>query len=390
MSKVAKRYGVSDVAIHKVCKSLNVPVPPRGYWAKKNAGYKVTQTALPKSDGTVTKTGYRNEDRNLEELEKEYHQSLNFLSDEERIALIEIAIALEDMALSQKMHPILKKHKDEFNDYSKKHPRDEYANWKKDYYRRIPKDEPALWECVTLKALPRLYNILSSLFFAIEKLNGKIISIEHYEIRGEDVFLTVMEGRTKTDHALTKQEQRLLDQYEKERQRYSFASKLQIRKYDYIPNGILTVSAYKNGYIRDTNKKGIESRIGEILIALFMQSEASRHERLAREEAKRKQEEEKRLREIKREQYNQEVERLEILLNETNDYSIACRIREYVAAVEKKGNLSKEMIDWISWARAKADWYDPTVSAEDPIFGERSHGDEEKDKHPTKKGFWSY
>ena len=378
------------MAIHKVCKSLNIPVPPRGFWAKKKAGYKVTQTALPKSDEAVTKTGYRNENRNMEELEKVYHQSLDFLSNEEKTALIEAATALKAPTLSQKMHPILKKHKEEFNDYSKKHPRDEYANWKKDFFRRVPKDEPELWECVTLKALPRLYNILSSLFFTIEKLNGKIISVEHYEIRGEDVFLTVVEGRTKTDHVLTKQEQRLLDQYEKERQRYSFVSKPQIRKYDYIPNGKLTIAAYKNTYIRDTNQKGIESRIDEMLIALFMQSEASRHDRLAREEAKRRQEEEKRLREIKREQYNQEVDRLEILINETNDYAIACRIREYVAAVEKKGNLSKEMNAWISWARAKADWYDPTVSAEDPIFGKRSHGDEENDKNPTKKGFWGY
>ncbi|MHB1127656.1 MAG: hypothetical protein ACYC2T_12020 [Bacillota bacterium] len=38
--EVAVQYGVSDVAIHKICKSLNVPVPPRGYWAKLRAGKK--------------------------------------------------------------------------------------------------------------------------------------------------------------------------------------------------------------------------------------------------------------------------------------------------------------------------------------------------------------
>jgi hypothetical protein len=35
---VAKHYGVSDVWLAKVCKALRVPVPRRGYWAKKNAG----------------------------------------------------------------------------------------------------------------------------------------------------------------------------------------------------------------------------------------------------------------------------------------------------------------------------------------------------------------
>ena len=48
--KVAAQYGVSDVAIHKICKKLNVPTPPLGYWAKVNAGAKVPKTSLPKTN----------------------------------------------------------------------------------------------------------------------------------------------------------------------------------------------------------------------------------------------------------------------------------------------------------------------------------------------------
>jgi ankyrin repeat protein len=36
--QVAARYGISDVALTKVCHQLRVPKPPRGYWAKKAAG----------------------------------------------------------------------------------------------------------------------------------------------------------------------------------------------------------------------------------------------------------------------------------------------------------------------------------------------------------------
>ena len=32
----------------KICKRLNLPVPPRGYWAKVEAGHKVRKAALPK------------------------------------------------------------------------------------------------------------------------------------------------------------------------------------------------------------------------------------------------------------------------------------------------------------------------------------------------------
>ena len=39
--QVARRYGVSDVAIAKACALLAIPKPPRGYWAKKAAGQKL-------------------------------------------------------------------------------------------------------------------------------------------------------------------------------------------------------------------------------------------------------------------------------------------------------------------------------------------------------------
>ena len=38
---LARRYGVSDVAIAKACALLAIPKPPRGYWAKRAAGQKL-------------------------------------------------------------------------------------------------------------------------------------------------------------------------------------------------------------------------------------------------------------------------------------------------------------------------------------------------------------
>jgi len=46
MSKVAQKYGISDVGLAKVCRKL-APVPGRGYWAKKDAGQAVEKIALP-------------------------------------------------------------------------------------------------------------------------------------------------------------------------------------------------------------------------------------------------------------------------------------------------------------------------------------------------------
>ena len=44
MTKVAKRYDISDVALKAVCDKHRIPTPPRGYWAKLAAGKKVRKT----------------------------------------------------------------------------------------------------------------------------------------------------------------------------------------------------------------------------------------------------------------------------------------------------------------------------------------------------------
>jgi hypothetical protein len=44
---VAKRYEISGVALAKVCRKLRVPLPGRGYWARKRAGQKIKRPPLP-------------------------------------------------------------------------------------------------------------------------------------------------------------------------------------------------------------------------------------------------------------------------------------------------------------------------------------------------------
>lgn len=45
---LAGEFGLSDVAIHKVCRRHRIPTPPPGYWAKLQFGKPVTRASLPK------------------------------------------------------------------------------------------------------------------------------------------------------------------------------------------------------------------------------------------------------------------------------------------------------------------------------------------------------
>ena len=47
MLQLAKKYGVSDVMLAKVCRKLHIPAPGRGYWARKASGQKLSVEPLP-------------------------------------------------------------------------------------------------------------------------------------------------------------------------------------------------------------------------------------------------------------------------------------------------------------------------------------------------------
>jgi hypothetical protein len=47
MSRLGTQYGISGNGLKKICVRLNVPYPPRGYWAKLGAGKSVRQMPLP-------------------------------------------------------------------------------------------------------------------------------------------------------------------------------------------------------------------------------------------------------------------------------------------------------------------------------------------------------
>lgn len=67
ITHIAKDFGLSDVAIHKICKKNGVPNPPLGYWAKKASGKPVTQTALPPPEKGMTDAIVIAEGRTLSE-----------------------------------------------------------------------------------------------------------------------------------------------------------------------------------------------------------------------------------------------------------------------------------------------------------------------------------
>lgn len=47
ITTIVTRFGISNVAFAKACKRHQIPVPPRGYWAKIQSGHKAHKQPLP-------------------------------------------------------------------------------------------------------------------------------------------------------------------------------------------------------------------------------------------------------------------------------------------------------------------------------------------------------
>jgi len=385
---VAVHYGVSDVAIHKICRALNVPVPPRGYWAKIRAGDKIKKEPLPATKGVIDKVGQRTYEAVKTVIPPE--PSLSFLEEEERQKVLFAAREISLLPQEAKLHKKIAAYRSVVKEWNHKDYKPEGAqrNYQSNYQQ-----PPFLAGVISSEALPRVYRILDALYRKVEQLGGIVNDDLSLQIRNENVRLVIIEDQTQIKHELTKQEARDLIIYKDEKRHGGWASKPQIRKYDYIFNGHLKVGIRKHRYVRDSDSLQIESRLGEMLLELYEESQVVRTNREAYEEATRKREEEARQKEERRNKYNLEVDRTIGLQNAANDYDTACKIRAYLRAIEKSIDVEttdEEQKDWLEWAYKKSDWFDPTVARTDEVFGMRKHEESQEQKTLKKAGHYGY
>ncbi len=383
VTEVAKKYGVSDVAIHKICKSLDVPTPPNGYWAKVYAGKPVNQISLPKTDKPVQKFGIRTDTEKFVETD---NTVLGFMEDEEREMLLAIANQMQLTDEGAKMHPKIIAQRHTITEWNKNNKKVAGS------YRGLrynSESSPVFTDTVSEETLPRVFRIVDALIHVMEPLGCTLIDDLKFLIRNEKVFIQFSEAKDEIKHVNTKEENIQLLKYEEERKRYSYASKPNIRKYDHVYNGRLSINVNNTKTYRDCKSYQVEERLGDILVQMYEAADLLRKEREAREEAEHRRKEEERLREERRKRYNIEVERTLSLTNLAEDYDIACKIRCFISAVETSGNNDEKTLEWIDWAKNKADWYDPTISKDDELFGKREH-EKDKEKKELKPSGYSW
>ena len=416
---VARKYNLNYSKLIASCRSEDIPFPSSGYWTRKSLGKDVTgevvnlsgqedkkvalltkgTKATPakkkESSGTMatTENSQTEEQKTTvsEAVQKNANSQivweesvLDFLPELERNVVLNSAAMLR-INESGHLHKALVQYKKDIAEYKEKQMHHS------GYQRNLA--EPDFFNEMSDEGRSRAFAILDALFKTIESLGGSINHDLSMKIRNDVVRIRMAEGQDQIKHELTKEEARELVRYNDAVKNHHWASKPQIRKYDRAYNGKLRIVFAERSYIRDSASEKLEDRLGDILITLYEKSEENRVQREAREEAERKRVEEARKKEELRQRKEQEICRVQELVNKAEDYRIATEIRNYIQAVMEK-TVDDDILEWVKWAKKKADWYDPTVASNDEFFGKRNHGKnrEEKDRQlldsVKKYGYW--
>ncbi len=427
---VARKYNLNYSKLIAKCKESNIPFPPPGYWTRRYMGKDVSSefVELPPSDietvelllsgvklknekkldsdKSVVKEKSESEinsvavskdiaDKTFDDINqlseyKSYDSSvLSFLSMDERLQVLNVATSLT-IRNKRKLHEQLIKYKNAIIEWKQKEREAQSKLYYNPRYDK-PDNEPTFFNEMSNDIRPRAMKILDAIFSAVEELGGKINTDLSIKIKDDTVVFRILEGQNKVKHELTRQEARELVEYNDKVKNNKWATKPQIKKYDYIYNGKLRIVFGERNYIRDSKSEKLEDRLGDILINLYEKAEELRIYREKREEEQRRLEEEARRKKELQEKKENEIKRTKELINEAEDYNIACQIRQYISAIVQEGNIDPKKAEWIEWAKKKADWYDPIIAFSDEYLGKREHSKSKKEKDPdTLKSKRSY
>jgi hypothetical protein len=352
MWKLAKRFGISDRGLAKVCARLGIPVPARGYWAKKAAGRKVARTALPPlkqdQESTVTINPPSAPPAPLPQPASVQAKIEEELELDKRI-IVPVTLSSPHRIVAAWLEQ----------------DRCEREEARRDRWRGHTSTER---ENLPLKK--RRYRILSALFKALEAREYHLAAggyrqrDVHIELKSENLEVHLTER--------TRQFRRYLA--DEERRKQGDLSTGRRWTQERQPTGELVLrTKEQGGYERpqewgDKPDRPLELQLNEVLGGIAGMFEVVRLRRVRQAEERKERwaaEQERQRREMER---KRELIRCRRLMDQVDDWRSAAQIRAFIDAVRAQTALASEpeanqkFEQWREWAVGYADEIDPIRS----------------------------
>ncbi|HJS12962.1 hypothetical protein [Sphingopyxis sp.] len=342
MTHLAKEFRLSDVALHKICKKHDIPKPPLGWWAKKQAGKPVRQTPLPPAaeDKETRISITAGELRGEPEL-------MAVAREEARIAASSI-----DSEADVPSHPIIER-----------------------TTAKLRKAKPAAGSILVSvegagvvraligpESVDRFEQVLNRIVAAAATLGIKFERCDKgavFMCDGEAIGFSVSELTRREKHVLTEKEQAEYAAWKSKRDRY-WARRSTPRgwdddddvdlfpprfpEWDYHPTGQLSFELDQQHFwnasprksFRDAKVQRLELIAGDIAVGIAVYGAAMKADRIRREEDARQCEEERRQREQAERAEHVEKRRYEALDNILDELAALERLRSLVGGLRSE------------------------------------------------------
>jgi hypothetical protein len=359
MVQLAKRFGLSDVGLSKACRRIAIPVPERGYWARRQAEKQTLQRPLPPRGPGMPDSAEIGANAS-----SVYGTPIDSLVNEAALSPPTFSEAIPDLtarvrkmvgkvAVSKTLarsHRLIARLLEQDERRRQKQQSSPFWSW----------DNPVFDSAFERRRL----RILNAMFLALERCGMKP-SVRGREARtlsvqvGEQPVVFTLDCATKRSQPSSQDK--------------PTSEQLRLK----IPSWRNETEVRKSWEDSDSIK--IEAQLSDIVVELIVTGEVQYREllqhhyewllqekvRLEKEARQRKEEEERRERER---QIKEQKERVERLLNEALALRQATEIRTYVKTVLTANSsvtdpLPREKVDtWAAWALAEADRIDPIRS----------------------------
>jgi hypothetical protein len=353
MASLAKEYGLSDTGLRKICKHLQIPLPPQGYFLRKRRGPAPPLPPVTKGTPLFHVSFHCHPPAHLQDAVAEVPLIPELAFEDDPANRVTVPPALE------LPHPLIRKSEQSLR---KAKPDDDG--------RLSAQYRDGLHITVYPESVDRALLVMDTIIKAIIN-RGFAIAIDP---GNRATIMTILDEVIEV--CLEERGQRI--DYEPTPKELKKSERLKYRTYPlykYISSGRLVIKAKTRIdpwelVSSDKKKSRVEMYLNEVIARLVKYALSVRERRLRREQEERERRE--------REEHRQEMRRLieleKVKLKELNDevdtWHKSQRIRKYLAAarqsaIEQHGKINpgSEMDEWLIWAEKQADRLDPLVES---------------------------
>ncbi|MDP1572194.1 MAG: hypothetical protein Q8L86_19525 [Vicinamibacterales bacterium] len=347
---LARELGLSGRGLGKLCARHEIPVPPRGYWARKAAGQSVPIPPLPPDQGPksvkIEFAGLLSDTSEEPDGEPKVHPLIEAEQTPENAIVVPDDLPLND-PLVVKTQRLLSRAKCDAKGLCSVPPGGLHVHTSRAQHERA------------LRVMQALLTALQARGLALSpgEEGSQVTVLE------EPIAFGILEGIKMVEHPVTFSEQKLIDR----------GQGWQVPKHDYVPSGTLSLTILNVRHVRqrwtETPSRPLEHLLNRFLVAVIraalgvkrQRADAERSARGRQEQERLRQDEARRLAEVEL-RWREEQARMDRLERLASLWNRHRQVRELVGALRTKaGDVEpgSELSEWLDWARDYVEASDP-------------------------------